>query len=108
MALPKTFALTVDVISGAAIAAALMQWLPPAAAALGVVWYAIQIWESKTVQAWWVNHNHRSQLRKLAVAQVNATLAAQAATNGLSNQQANTQAAVVQATEDARAAQSQP
>ncbi len=77
-AIPKTAAIVVDVISGVAVAAALMQWLPPIAAVAGIIWYAIQIWESKTAQAWWAGHNHRAQLRKLAIAEVNARLATEA------------------------------
>lgn len=46
----RLFNIGMDVVSGAAIASALMQWLPPLAALGGVIWYALQIYESKTVQ----------------------------------------------------------
>lgn len=34
----------VDVVSGVAIVAALMDWLPPVAAFLGIIWYLLQIY----------------------------------------------------------------
>lgn len=42
----------VDSVSAAAILGTLAGWLPPLAALAAIVWYAVQIWESKTVQAW--------------------------------------------------------
>ena len=39
-----------DTVAGAAIIASLLQWIPPVAAILGVVWYLIQIYESQTVR----------------------------------------------------------
>lgn len=46
----RVFNIGMDLGSAAAISAALMQILPPLAALGGVIWYALQIWESKTVQ----------------------------------------------------------
>jgi len=43
---------TIDWISVGAVVGALMGYLPPIAAFLAIVWYAIQIYESKTVQGW--------------------------------------------------------
>jgi hypothetical protein len=40
-----------DVIAAGAVAGTLMNILPPMAAAMAIIWYAIQIYESKTVQA---------------------------------------------------------
>lgn len=34
----------IDTLSAAAIVASLMQWLPPMAAILGIVWYILQIY----------------------------------------------------------------
>ncbi len=42
----------VDVLSFGVVAGTLMQWLPPLAAGLTVVWTLIRIWETKTVQRW--------------------------------------------------------
>lgn len=81
MLLPRPAAVTIDILSAGAIAATLMQFLPPIAAMAGIIWYAIQIWESKSVQRWWVTHQHRTQVRKLALASANAQLAAEAARN---------------------------
>lgn len=44
-------AYTGDVISAGAIVASFVGWLPLIAAFAGMIWYMIQIWESKTVQA---------------------------------------------------------
>jgi len=33
-----------DVVSAAAIIGSLMSWLPPVAAALGIIWYVLQIY----------------------------------------------------------------
>lgn len=39
-------------ISGVTIVAAFTGLLPPTAAALGLAWYLVQIYESKTFQSW--------------------------------------------------------
>ena len=36
---------TVDVIAGSVTVAALMQWLPPIAALMSIIWLGIQIYE---------------------------------------------------------------
>lgn len=71
----KATLVAADIISGAAIAGAMMQWLPPFAALGGVIWYAIQIWESKTVQKWVRVHRIRYRLRRLVKAQVEVSIA---------------------------------
>lgn len=43
---------SVDGLSAAAIVGAFMGYLPALAGLAGLIWYAIQIWESKTVQKW--------------------------------------------------------
>lgn len=49
-----------------------MNWLPAVAALGAVIWYAIQIWESKTVQkrvrAWKIKHRRRRRHRVVHVA----------------------------------------
>lgn len=40
-----------DVAAGATVVGSLMGFLPVAAAIVGIIWYTIQIWETKTVQA---------------------------------------------------------
>ncbi len=41
-----------DIVSAGAVLGTLAGILPPLAAFGAVVWYAIQIWESQTVQGW--------------------------------------------------------
>ncbi len=41
-----------NVIGVSAIVSTVIGWLPAIAAAIAVVWYAIQIYESVTVRAW--------------------------------------------------------
>lgn len=76
----KTVTYGVDAMAGAAIAASLMQWLPPAAALLGVIWYAIQIWESKTVQkhvrSWRMKQRIRRKTKRVVKATAGAVVAA--------------------------------
>lgn len=42
-----------DVLSVGAVVSTLMGWLPAVAAIFTIVWTAIRIWETKTVQAIW-------------------------------------------------------
>lgn len=42
----------VDALSAVAIIGTLANLLPPLAALAGLIWYVVQIWESKTVQGW--------------------------------------------------------
>lgn len=44
-------------------------WLPAAAAVIGVVWYCVQIYESKTVQRWIDNRLRKKLLHLHAEAQ---------------------------------------
>lgn len=46
----RTINYTVDAISASAILATFAGLLPPLAGLAGLIWYGIQIWESKTVQ----------------------------------------------------------
>lgn len=52
----------IDVIAGIAVTSAWLGWLPGVlpdiAAVLGIVWYLVQLWESKTVQRW-LKHRHK-------------------------------------------------
>jgi len=41
-----------DTISAVAIVGAFAKVLPPIAALVATIWYAVQIWESHTVQKW--------------------------------------------------------
>lgn len=43
--------ITADVAAGVSVVATIVGLLPPAVALLGLIWYCIQIWESKTVQS---------------------------------------------------------
>lgn len=67
--------ITADIGAASLIAASMMQWLPPVAALLGVLWYAVQLWESKTVQKWRRLRRHRQRMRRLALARVDVRLA---------------------------------
>ena len=42
-----------DALAVATVAGTLMEYLPPLAAILTIVWTVIRIWESSTVQKWW-------------------------------------------------------
>jgi uncharacterized membrane protein YbaN (DUF454 family) len=46
-----------DTVSAAAIVGVFVQVLPPIAALMAILWYAVQIYESHTVQSWL--HKHR-------------------------------------------------
>lgn len=48
--IPEPAKLAVDTLSVGTIGATLLGWLPAAAAALTIVWTAIRIYETKTVQ----------------------------------------------------------
>lgn len=78
-ALPRPAAYSIDFISALAIAGTFAQLLPPLAALAGIIWYAIQIFESKTIQQWVKTRDHRKRLRRIALAQVEAQLATEAA-----------------------------
>lgn len=41
-----------DVAAAGAVVSTLVGWLPPLAAFLACLWYALQLYESKTVQTW--------------------------------------------------------
>ena len=41
-------------------------YLPYVAATVAVIWYIIQIWESRTIQAWWTNRQLVRRSRKIA------------------------------------------
>lgn len=50
---------TADVISAGAILGSFLKVLPPIAALAATAWYAIQVWESHTVQKWWRLHHRK-------------------------------------------------
>ena len=50
--LPQQVKTLGDLASGATVVATLLKWLPAIAAALSIVWTAIRIYETKTVQDW--------------------------------------------------------
>lgn len=61
----RVFNISMDAVSAAAILGALAQWLPPLAALGGVIWYALQIWESKTMQKHVRLHRMKARLKRL-------------------------------------------
>ena len=62
---PHPIGLTGDVLGAGAIVGSLLGYLPPAAAFLALIWYAIQIWESRTIQHWWRNRVEVRRAKKL-------------------------------------------
>lgn len=64
---------TADGISGVAIVASIMGYLPGIAALAGIIWYGVQIWESKTVQKRIRVWRNRRRLKRLVVLQSKVT-----------------------------------
>lgn len=54
-----------DTISVGAALGALLGVFPPIAALAAALWYAVQIWESHTVQKWWRLHRYQRQTTTL-------------------------------------------
>ena len=54
----------VDAVAAGGILGAFVGVLPPLAAFVAVLWYAIQIWESETVQGWVHRHKVTKRLRQ--------------------------------------------
>ena len=52
---------TADVMSALAVVGAILGFLPAFAAGGALIWYCVQIWESKTIQKW---VRHRRLRRK--------------------------------------------
>lgn len=50
--MPRALGHTADTAAGTAIVASAFGYLPSLAALAGFLWYAIQVYESKTVQGW--------------------------------------------------------
>ena len=48
----RVISLTGDIASGVAVLGTLAGILPPLVAIAALLWYAVQIWESDTVQGW--------------------------------------------------------
>jgi hypothetical protein len=55
-----------DVVSAGAIVGSIIGYLPYIAALVGMIWYAIQIWESRTVQHWWRNRQMVRKAKRIA------------------------------------------
>jgi hypothetical protein len=64
--LPFPVALVTDVVSAGAIIGTIFGVLPFVAAFAGMIWYGIQIWESRTVQHWWRNRQMIRKAKKIA------------------------------------------
>ena len=62
---PHPVSLAGDVLGAGAIVGSLLGYLPLAAAFLALIWYVIQIWESRTVQHWWRNRVEIKRAKKL-------------------------------------------
>jgi hypothetical protein len=60
-------------LSAGAIVATIAGWLPPFAAVVALIWYAIQIWESKTIQNYLYGRRQRQMARlKIKMAKLEA------------------------------------
>lgn len=49
-----------------AVVGTILGWFPYIAAVAAFLWYVVQLWESRTVQHWWVNRQMVRRLRKIA------------------------------------------
>lgn len=57
--------ITADIVSALAILGVFAGFLPPLAAGMAMFWYAIQVWESDTVQSWVKGHRHVARRRRV-------------------------------------------
>lgn len=53
-----------DIVSAGAIIGAFAHMLPSVAALGAVVWYAVQIWDSRPVQTWLRLHRHKQRRKR--------------------------------------------
>jgi predicted transglutaminase-like protease len=49
---------TLEISAFSIVAGTLLGMLPAVAAIVGIIWYSILIWESKTVQGWFKRRGH--------------------------------------------------
>ena len=59
-------AVLADLISAGAILGTIAGDLPYVAAVAGLIWYLIQIWESRTIQHWWRNRQMVRKAKRIA------------------------------------------
>lgn len=59
----QALVLTADAVSAVAVIGAIVGWAPPLAAMGALVWYIVQIYESKTVQQWLGRRRQRRESR---------------------------------------------
>lgn len=65
-----------DGISAVAIIGTILGYLPAFAALAAIIWYAVQIWESKTVQKYVRLHRrHKRRVRERALAEAKRKVA---------------------------------
>ncbi len=62
---PHPVSLAGDVLGAGAIVGTFLGYLPLVAAFLALIWYVIQIWESRTVQHWWRNRQEVKKAKRL-------------------------------------------
>ena len=63
--LPLPVTIITDIVSAGAIVGTILGDLPYVAALAGMIWYTIQIWESRTVQHWWRNRQMILKAKKI-------------------------------------------
>lgn len=63
--LPPPIHVVGDVVSAGAVIGSFLGYLPVAVAFIALIWYIIQIWESRTVQHWWRNRQLIRKAKKI-------------------------------------------
>lgn len=58
--------LGVDLLAIGLTSGAIFGWVPAAAAFASLLWFTIQIWESRTIQHWLNNHRMIKKAKKIA------------------------------------------
>jgi hypothetical protein len=116
---PAPVTYVADIVSAGAIVGTILGYLPFIAAFFGLVWYLIQIWESRTVQHWWRNRVEVKRAKKLVklrarekvlVAKIEALALTRAARVEARDkvERARVEAAALQVHEETRAAEAPP
>ena len=61
----STFTKTVDVVAASSIIGTIFGWLPSIAAIVSIIWFCIQIYESKTFTKWKDDYFAHCKVRKI-------------------------------------------
>lgn len=63
---PHPVSVVADAVSAGVVISTIVGYLPAIAAIICVLWYLIQIWESRTVQHWWRNRQMVRKAKRIA------------------------------------------